>query len=45
MNTVVGECVNPNKGQCRGCKYSYRPEFYDGGCKLHYEKETEPDND
>lgn len=33
----VAECVFPGYVSCRGCSYSYRPDLYDGGCKLHYE--------
>lgn len=33
----VEECVYPANVSCRGCSYSYRPDLYDGGCKLHYE--------
>lgn len=34
----VEECVYPESVSCRGCSYSYRPDLYDGGCKLHYEQ-------
>ena len=34
----VEECVFPENVSCRGCSHSYRPDLYDGGCKLHFEK-------
>lgn len=35
--THVDECIHPDNVSCRGCEHSYRPDLYDGGCKLHYE--------
>ena len=34
----VDECVYPGNVSCRGCSYSYRPDLYDGGCKLYFER-------
>ena len=34
----VEECVYPGNVSCRGCSHSYRPDLYDGGCRLHYER-------
>lgn len=33
----VPGCVYPDSVSCRGCSYSYRPDLFDGGCKLYYE--------
>lgn len=37
----VAECVHPEAGSCRGCNWSYEPSLFDGGCKLHYEREAD----
>lgn len=34
----VDECVYPGRTSCRGCSYSYRPDLYDGGCRLCNER-------
>ena len=34
----VDECVHPDYVSCRGCEHSYRPDLFDGGCKLYYER-------
>ena len=31
----VKECVHPESVSCRGCEHSFRPDLYDGGCRLH----------
>lgn len=33
----VKECKQQNKDSCKGCKYSYNPALFDGGCLLHIE--------
>lgn len=33
----VKECVK-EQSNCLGCEHSYRPDLFDGGCKLYYEK-------
>lgn len=40
MTDRVAECVHPEFISCRGCSWSYEPSLFDGGCKLHYEKNT-----
>lgn len=37
----VPECVFPDRYGCRGYEYSYRPDLFDGGCKLYYEANTQ----
>ena len=37
-NARVEECIFPENVSCRGCSHSYRPDLYDGGCRLHYER-------
>lgn len=36
----VPECVYPGYVSCRGCEHSYRPDLFDGGCRLHYERDA-----
>ena len=40
MYRRVSECVFATRTNCRGCPYSYMPDLFDGGCRLHYEKEA-----
>lgn len=32
------DCEHPDQVGCKGCKYSYDPRLFDGGCKLIYEE-------
>lgn len=41
MTDRVAECARPEAESCRGCKWSYAPSLFDGGCKLHYEREPD----
>ena len=41
MTDRVAECTRPEAESCRGCKWSYAPGLFDGGCKLHYEREPD----
>ena len=41
MTDRVAECVHPEAGSCMGCNWSYEPSLFDGGCKLHYEREAD----
>lgn len=41
MTDRVAECVHPEAGSCRCCNWSYEPSLFDGGCKLHYEREAD----
>lgn len=41
MTDRVAECARPEAESCRGCKWSYAPNLFDGGCKLHYEREPD----
>lgn len=41
MTDRVAECTRPEAESCRGCKWSCAPSLFDGGCKLHYEREPD----
>lgn len=34
----VSACVYPDRYGCRGCEHSYRPDLFDGGCRLAFDE-------